>query len=264
MLHVVRRFGSKAVLKLAKTEADLATTLRDVHFKSTQANPDIWTRSAGAHYDMVLVYVDDILVFEKEPKMTMGELGKLYELKQESVHEPDIYLGANMEKVQLPNGKVEWAMGSKTYVKNAIKVVEALIAEDNLESRLKLTVQNPFPSGYKPEMDVMPELNNKMGLRFLQLIGILRWAIELGRLDIFVEVSELSQHQALPRRGHLEAVYHIFAYLKKHDNGARIVFDLKTPGIDERVFNSNVDWRDFYGDVCEELPPNMPEPKGNA
>jgi hypothetical protein len=73
---------------------------------------------------MVLVYVDDILVFAKEPKMTMDGLGKLYELKPESVHEPDIYLGVNMEKVQLSNGKVERAMGSKTYIKNAIKVVE--------------------------------------------------------------------------------------------------------------------------------------------
>ncbi len=63
---------------------------------------------------MVLVYVDDILVFAKDPKTTMSELGKLYELKPESVYEPDIYLGANMEKVQLPNGKVEWSMGSKT------------------------------------------------------------------------------------------------------------------------------------------------------
>jgi hypothetical protein len=103
-----------------------------------------------------------------------------------------------------------------------------------------------------------------MGSKFLQLIGILRWAIELGRLDIFVEVSQFYQHQALPRRGHLEAVYHIFAYLKKHHNGARVVFDPKTPDIDERVFNSSADWRDFYGDVCEELLPNMPEPKGKC
>ena len=34
------------------------------------------------------------------------------------------------------------------------------------------------------------------------------------------------------------------------------------PDIDERVFNSYVDWHDFYGDVSEELPPNMPEAKG--
>jgi hypothetical protein len=30
------------------------------------------------------------------------------------------------------------------------------------------------------------------------------------------------------------------------------------------VFNPNADWQDFYGDVCEELPQNMPEPKGKV
>jgi hypothetical protein len=135
--------------------------------------------------------------------------------------------------------------------------------EDDPKAKLKSTTRNPFPSGYKPELDVTPELNDELGSRFLQLTGILRWAIELGRL-IFVEVSQLSQHQALPRRGHLEALYHIFAYLKKHENGARIVFDPKTPNVDERVFNDNANWRDLYGDVGEELPPNMPEPKGKC
>jgi hypothetical protein len=55
---------------------------------------------------MVLVYVGDILIFSKYPKVTMDKLGKLYELNPERVKEPDLYLGANMEKVQLPNGKV--------------------------------------------------------------------------------------------------------------------------------------------------------------
>jgi hypothetical protein len=248
----------------AAWHADLAATLRDMNYSSSKAFPDVWIRSAATHYDMVLVYVDDILVFAKEPKVTMDKLGKLYELKPESVQEPDIYLWANMEKVQLPNGKVKWCMGSKTYVKNAIRVVEALIVEDDPEAKLKLTARNPFPSGNKPELDVTSELNDELGSRFLQLIGILQWAIELGRLAIFVEVSQLSQHQALPRRGHLEALYHFFAHLKKHENGARIVFDPKTPCIDERVFNSNADWRDFYGDNCDELPPNMPEPQGKV
>ena len=83
----------------AAWRADLAATLRDMNFTSSQADPDVRIRSAATHYDMVLVYVDDILAFTKEPKVTMlNELGKLYELKPESVHEPDIYLGANMEK----------------------------------------------------------------------------------------------------------------------------------------------------------------------
>ncbi|KAI2500467.1 Reverse transcriptase (RNA-dependent DNA polymerase) [Fragilaria crotonensis] len=247
----------------AKCRKDMVR--RGIETGEDQGQIPTWIRSAGTqHYDMILVYVDDILIFAKDPKVTMNDLGKLYELKPESVKEPDIYLGANMEKVQLPNGKVEWSMGSKTYVKNAIKVVEALLLEDDPTATLKSTARNPFPSGYKPELDVTPELNDELASRFLQLVGILRWAIELGRIDIFVELSQLSQHQALPRKGHLEAIYHIFAYLKKHENGARIVFDPKTPTIDERVFNSDADWSDFYGDVCEEMPPNMPEPKGKS
>ncbi len=230
----------------AAWRADLAATLRDMKFTSSQVDPDVWIRSAGTHYDMVLVYVDDILVFAKDPKTTMNdELGKLYELMPESVHEPDIYLGANTEMVQLPDGKVIWSMGSKTCVKNAFRVVEALITDDDPKAKLKSTTRSPFPSGYKPELDVTPELNDKLGSRFLQLFGILRWAIELGRLDIFVEVSQLSQHQALPRRGHLERLYNIFACLKKLENGARIVFDPKTPCINERVVNSDANWRDF-------------------
>ncbi len=30
------------------------------------------------------------------------------------------------------------------------------------------------------------------------------------------------------------------------------------------MFNSNTDWRDFYREVCEELPPDMPEPNGKV
>jgi hypothetical protein len=50
------------------------------------------------HNEMVLVYVDDILVFAKDPKTTMNELGKLYKRKPKSVHELDIYLRANTWK----------------------------------------------------------------------------------------------------------------------------------------------------------------------
>ena len=45
----------------------------------------MWIRNSGTHYNMVLVYVDDILLFAKDPRNTMDELGKLYELKPESV-----------------------------------------------------------------------------------------------------------------------------------------------------------------------------------
>jgi hypothetical protein len=121
-------------------------------FMSSQADPDVWLQSAGMHYDMLIVYVNNILVLAKEPRITMDKLGKLYKLKPESVHNPDVYLRANMEKVQLPSGRVEWALGSQSYVENAVNVVEALLTKNDPMARLKTTAQNPFPSGYKPSL----------------------------------------------------------------------------------------------------------------
>jgi hypothetical protein len=101
--------------------------------------------------------------------------------------------------------------------------------------------------------------------RYRQLIGILRWSVEIGRLDIYLETALLSQYLASPREGHLEAVYHIFAYLKAHKKCA-IVFDPAGVELDENAFaNVNPEqWRDFYGDITEELPPHMPEPLGKS
>ena len=57
---------------------------------------------------------------------------------------------------------------------------------------------------------------NAQGVKIYQeLIGILRWSVEIGRVDILLEVLLLSSHLALPIVGHLQAVYHIFGYLKQ-------------------------------------------------
>jgi hypothetical protein len=53
----------------------------------------------------------------------MNRLGEFYELKPESVKEPDVYLGANIERIQFKDGWTVWGISSKTYVKNSIKVV---------------------------------------------------------------------------------------------------------------------------------------------
>ena len=71
----------------------------------------------------------------------------------------------------------------------------------------------------------------------------------------------LSSHLALPRKGHLEQVFHIFGYLKKHHN-SEMVFDPSTPTLDPETFPRQ-DWsQSIYGDVQEVLPPNMPKPLG--
>ena len=84
-------------------------------------------------------------------------------------------------------------------------------------------------------MDVSRELNEADAAYYQSLIGILRWMVELGRVDVCLEVSMMSSHLALPRESHLEQVLHIFAYLKKYHN-TELVYDPSDPVVDENDF----------------------------
>ena len=63
---------------------------------------------------------------------------------------------------------------------------------------------------------------------------------------------------ALPRKGHMEQVYHVFGYLKTHSKH-RLFFDPRHPDIDECAF-TNYEWYDFYRDASEQIPNDMPPP----
>jgi hypothetical protein len=70
----------------------------------------------------------------------------------------------------------------------------------------------------------------------------------------------LSTYLCLPREGHLEAVFHVFAYLGLHHT-ARFVFDPTYPAVDMGTF-INTDWKSMYGDVKEMIPSDAPIPRG--
>jgi hypothetical protein len=89
---------------------------------------------------------------------------------------------------------------------------------------------------------------------------VLRWAVEIGRLDILLEVALLSTHLALPRQGHLEQVYHIFGDLKQSPR-RRLYLDPDYPMISEERF-TKYEWTDFYKYAEEAQPLNMPTPRG--
>ena len=118
-------------------------------------------------------------------------------------------------------------------------------------------------SSYRPELDITHELSPTLASYYMSLIGILRWIVELGRVDICLEVSMMSSHMALPQEGHLDQVIHIFGYLNNHHN-AELVFDPSDPVIDETKFERK-DWTTSeFGHIQKKkrLPPNAPEPRG--
>jgi len=108
---------------------------------------------------------------------------------------------------------------------------------------------------------VSPILGPEQANYYQSLIGILIWAVELGRIDIYVDVALLSSHLVEPRTGHLNQVFHIFSYLKAHLN-SHMVFDPNYVSWDQATFEEH-DWNDFYKDASEAIPPNAP-PLGGA
>ena len=107
---------------------------------------------------------------------------------------------------------------------------------------------------------ITPELKAN-GLQYYQeLIRVLRWAVEIGRLYILLEVSLMSAHLALPRQGHLKKVIHIFGYIKSHKKN-RLMFDSDDSHISDKRFKY-YDWFEFYKDAEEAIPSDMTEARG--
>ena len=248
----------------------LRSCMHHLKFQSCPADPDVWMRPAlksdgSAVWEYVLLYTDDALVIsENAESILRNEIGRYFELKEESIGPPKLYLGGHLGKVQMENGVWAWAYSASQYVRAAVKNVEDYCAkEENKRWKLPKVAETPLTTSYRPELDVSPELRPAEAAYYQSLIGILRWIVELGRVDICLEVSMMSSHLALPREGHLEQVLHIFAHLKKYHN-AELVYDPSDPVIDEALFEAK-DWASSeFGhlDGREEVPPKMPEPRG--
>ena len=188
----------------------------------------------------------------------MKLLEDFYRLK-DGFSQPNQYLGAEVKQWHISEnkGKMTWALSSSQYVKEAIKNVEVHLTEHN---RILRKVHQPLPTGYYPELDITPLLQDE-DINFYQShISILRWMVELGRLDIYVHVAMLSSFFTQPRYGHMEAIYNIYGYLKAHDRST-MVFDDSYIQWKDSDFPEH-DWSDFYRDAIEDIPPNAPKARG--
>ena len=248
----------------AAFRAFLAEHLCDIGFTPTYADPDVWMRPAikengFRYYEYVLCYVDDLLAIGDNPTKIMKSIQSKFRLKNDSMEKPEVYLGADMSEMDNEHGDSCWAMSSDKYCRAMVKNIEDDLAKKGL--RLPSKCRLPLANGYKPELDCTAELKADGIQRYQEIIGQLRWACELGRVDILLETALMSTHLALPREGHLEQVLHIVGYLKAHQK-MRILFDPAYPKVKENWFQE-YEWFDFYKDAEEAIPPNMPEARGN-
>jgi hypothetical protein len=207
--------------------------------------------------------VDDILVIHHNPSDILNRLDKAFPLKAESVGDPDMYLGAKLRTTVLGNGMEAWAFSPAKYVREAVSNCEKFI-RDELKGGFTFPkrADNPFPTDYRPEIDVSEPLEPDAASYYQSVVQIMRWMVELGRVDIITEISMLASHLALPRVGHMEAALHVMAYLKQKYN-SRLVLDPTYPFINEDTFQ-HCDWQEFYHGAEEPIPGNMPKPRGKG
>ncbi len=204
----------------AAFQAHLASFMYQMGYTSCKADPDLWLKAVTRpednvhYYAYILCYVDDILCIHHDPMSVMNEINGYLPLKPSSVGNPDIYLGPKLKQTQLPNGVMVWGLSPSKYVIQAVKkcllhLTEKLTGKYLIPAR----VDNPFPVNYEPSTDLSDLLDPDCSSFYQHLIGVMRWMVELGRINIATEVSMLSSYLACPREGHLDNALHIMGYL---------------------------------------------------
>ena len=71
--------------------------------------------------------------------------------------------------------------------------------------------------------------------------------LDIGHVEIINDVSTLASQMEMPREGHMDAMFHVFAYLKARQN-SRMVFDPTYLHINKKNFQEH-EWKWLYGDV---------------
>jgi hypothetical protein len=79
----------------ARFHERLSESLLRLGFKKTNHDPDLWMVDKSSHYEYLATYVDDILIWSKDPMAVLKSLEKTYMLKCVSI--PECYLGGNVE-----------------------------------------------------------------------------------------------------------------------------------------------------------------------
>jgi hypothetical protein len=199
----------------------ISDCMRHLQYEPCKADPDLWMKPMTRpeddfqNYAYVLIYVEDILAVSHDALGDLNKIDLYFKMKKGSIGFPDIYLGSRLRSVVLPNGVKSWLMSPTKYVAELSRMSSAIWKR--IMTRSCPSVSSDL---YQPTIA-------------LSLILQRNW-------------WERNSHiVALPQKGHLEAVFYLFAYLRKKQNGV-IVLDPTYPEIDLRKFNDGVDWKNIY------------------
>ena len=185
----------------------VADCMRTLGYLPCKADPDLWYKSMVRpednfkYYAYMLLYVNDCLAIHHDAETALTELDNCFAMKKGSMGDPDIYLGAKLRSVELNNGVEAWSMSPAKYVKEAVENVKEYLDKHIHGRKLAKQAAALWPPGYNAELDATPELSPDMASYYQSQVGILHWAVEIGRVDIITEVSTLHPRWPCPGKG---------------------------------------------------------------
>ena len=127
--------------------------------------------------------------------------GDTVKYKNGKIEPPEMYLDAKLQEKEI-NMSLCWTISSTDYIKAAVQTVKDSFNKALCQWKLPSKAITPMVSAFVPELDGTPELEPDDHRFFQEMIGMLRWATELGQVDMLHEVCLLSQYQASPRLKH--------------------------------------------------------------
>ena len=87
----------------ARFHEHLAETVRKLGFRPSKADANLYIHECGDDYEYLATYVDDFLIFSKNPMKVIEDLKMQYNLK--GVGEPQYYLGGYYHPCQRTLGQ---------------------------------------------------------------------------------------------------------------------------------------------------------------
>ena len=138
--------------------------------------------------------VDDIFVVSSDPKVILKYIHCMVRFNNNKIEVPESYLELRLQLKILYDIEY-WTITIIDYINANIEDVEQSRPNYGrlLLGMLYMTTQ------YALELDEMPELDSKDHQYYQEIIGMLIWATDLGRVYILLVISILSQCQACPR-----------------------------------------------------------------
>ena len=112
----------------------LAECMCHLGYHSCLADPDLWYKPMVCpednfkYYSYALLYVDDCPCICHNAEQELHKIVKFFKKKDGLVGNPDIYLGAKVKKMELPNGVKAWALSSSKYIQEAMQNCKKYLA----------------------------------------------------------------------------------------------------------------------------------------